>query len=665
MSIHLPLLGHNSGRAAVTCEFRCGNACAHDAPNTSDNAYFGDIVRAVASRRGVLKAGAVLAVAAGAGLTAGSGVSAAAAAVPGGGAGTRFTPVAPNLEDRVVVPPGYDQQVLIRWGDPVLPGAPKFDFDKQTSAAQAMQFGFNNDFVGLVQHDSEYRWFLVVNHEYTTEQFMFRGWTPATTTAEQTKIAWAAHGLTVAVVERDRRSGRFTVQLDRRYNRRITVGTEFALRGPAAGSAFLKTAADPTGTKVFGTFANCAGGVTPWGTVLSGEENFNGYFANADKVTDPAAKARLDRYGFTAGPTVRRWEDHDKRFDLAKEPNEANRFGWVVEIDPREPDAPPIKHTALGRFKHEAANVRIAKDGRVVVYMGDDERFDYIYKFVSDGRVIPGTSKPARTHNKALLDKGTLYVARFTGDPATPEFDGTGQWIPLVKGNTSFVPGFTAEEVYVFTRLAADKAGATKMDRPEDIEANPRTGRVYAALTNNTRRGAAGQPGTDDVNPRANNKDGHVLEWEERGNDAAALAFSWKLLLVCGDPKSKDTYFGGYDKTQVSPISCPDNVAFDPRGNLWISTDGNTLGANDGLFAVPVAGPERGHVKQFLTVPRGAETCGPVVEDDFILVAVQHPGELDGASADKPVSHWPDGGNSQPRPSIVAVYPQGNGHIGQ
>jgi secreted PhoX family phosphatase len=132
--------------------------------------------------------------------------------------------------------------------------------------------------------------------------------------------------------------------------------------------------------------------------------------------------------------------------------------------------------------------------------------------------------------------------------------------------------------------------------------------------------------------------------------------FAWRLLLLCGDPASQDTYFAGYDKSQVSPISCPDNVAFDSRGNLWISTDGNALSHNDGLFAVPVEGRERGHVKQFLTVPDGAETCGPVVTDDFVLVSVQHPGELEGASADNPLSHWPDGGTSQPRPSVVAVY---------
>jgi secreted PhoX family phosphatase len=342
-----------------------------------------------------------------------------------------------------------------------------------------------------------------------------------------------------------------------------------------------------------------------------------------------------------------------------------------VEIDPKDPTSTPVKHTALGRFKHEACNIRVARDGRVVAYMGDDERFDSIYKFVSSGRIKNGDSPSARAHNKKLLSDGTLYVAKFTGDspaaeidgtgklPADGEFDGTGQWIPLVSGTKSFVDGFTAEEVYIFTRLAADKVGATKMDRPEDIEPSPKTGRVYAALTNNTDRGVlAGKEGPTEINPRPGNKHGHILEWEEKGGDATATKFSWKLLIVCGDPSSPDTYFGGYDKTQVSPISCPDNVAFDKRGNLWISSDGNALKSNDGLFAIPVEGKYRGRVKQFLTVPKGAETCGPVITEDFVLVSVQHPGEITGANADNPISHWPDGGTSQPRPAVVSIWPR-------
>ncbi|TKG73275.1 PhoX family protein [Prauserella endophytica] len=685
----LPLLtSHRSGRSPVTCEYRCGNACAHPAPNESDNEYFGDVVRNVLSRRGALRAGAVMTAAA-AGFAALSGTAAATPTVPPALAGrgqpgkpgrpvpgTDFDPVAPNSADAVIIPDGYEQEVVIRWGDPVLPGAPRFDFNKQTAAGQAKQFGYNCDFVGLIPQDgSGWRNLLVVNHEYTTETDMFPAGTydPNNPTEEQVKIAWAAHGLSVVQAVRDPRGGLKVVPS--RYSRRITMDTEFEVRGPAAGSDYLKTSADPTGRKVFGTQNNCAGGVTPWGTVLSGEENFNQYFANAGTVTDPVAAARLRRYGLSGAASTRKWERFDKRWDVAQEPNEVHRFGWVVEIDPHDPNSKPIKHTALGRFKHEAANIKITKDNRVAVYSGDDERFDYIYKFVSKGKYKKGTSAHARRHNSALLDDGTLYVAKFTGNspaseidgtgklPSDGEFDGYGEWIPLASGDKSFVDGFTAEEVYIFTRLAADKVGATKMDRPEDIEANPVNGRVYAALTNNSDRGAAGKAAADEANPRNGNRNGHVLEWEEDRGDAASTKFSWRLLLVCGDPATADTYFGGFPKDQVSPISCPDNVAFDPYGNLWVSTDGNALGSNDGLFSVPVDGPNRGQVKQFLTVPIGAETCGPVVTEDLVLVAVQHPGE--GAGAANPESHWPDGGSANPRPSVVAVWKKGRRGAGK
>ncbi len=683
--VPLPLLNdslpthHTARRSSVTCEYRCGNACAHDAPNTSSNPYFGDVVRQVISRRGTLKAGAVLAVG-GAATLAGSAAAAGGPAKPTGGEGaapgTDFDPVPPNTQDRVVVPDGYEQQVVIRWGDPVVPGAPEFDFHDQSVEAQQQQYGYNNDFAGLIPLDGAgLNNLLVVNHEYTTESHMFAGYDKNNPTEEQVRIAWAAHGQSIVLTRRDpARGGLSTVPS--RYNRRITLTTEFAVRGPAAGSDHLKTSADPTGTKVLGTQNNCAGGVTPWGTILSGEENFQQYFAHADRITDPEQRKRLERYGIGTGESTRKWERFDKRWDVSREPHEPNRFGWIVEIDPNDPESTPVKHTALGRFKHEGATVRVADDGRVVAYMGDDERFDYVYKFVSDGTVKNGTSAHARRHNSALLDEGTLYVARFSGDspaseidgsgrlPADGEFDGTGRWIPLASGSTSHVDGFTAEEVYVFTRLAADAVGATKMDRPEDIQPNPLTGRVYCALTNNSNRGTAGHAPVDEPNPRVGNKHGHVLELEERGGDPTGTRFDWGLLLVCGDPADAGTYFGGYDKASVSPISCPDNVAFDRHGNLWISTDGNELGSHDGLFAVPVDGAERGHVKQFLTVPNGAEACGPIVTDQLVTVCVQHPGE-NAEGTRNPTSHWPDGGNSQPRPSMVAVWRQDGGRVGE
>ncbi|MFI5818919.1 PhoX family protein [Streptomyces rishiriensis] len=691
----LPLIGtpsqsHPGGRSAMTCRFRCGDACFHEVPNTSDNAYVGDVIAGAIGRRAVVRAAAVVTVAAAAGTAGLAGAQPAAAAPaeaagrsagkpagkPGGKAarGLRYSSVAPNTADAVTVPDGYGQNVVIRWGEPILRGAPAFDPENQTAAAQAGQFGYNNDFLALLPLPGECdRQLLVANHEYTDEVLMFRGYDPASPTRRQVEVAWAAHGLGVVVVEEDRRTGKLTAVPRHHLNRRVTATTEFRLTGPAAGSDLLKTSADPTGRKVLGTLNNCSGGTTPWGTTLHGEENFNQYFANGGRATDK-------RYGIGTGATERKWERFDKRFDVAQEPNEVHRFGYVVELDPYDPASTPRKHTALGRFKHEAATVRLTEDGRPVVYSGDDERFDYFYKFVGSKRMRKGSSRAVREHNLSLLDEGTLYVARLTGDspaievdgtgelPADGEFDGSGVWIPIAtataEGAVSHVEGMSAEEVFVFTRLAGDKVGATKMDRPEDIQPSPVTGKVYVALTNNSHRGVGANAKADEANPRNANKHGHILELTERRNRPESTSFAWSLFLVAGDPDDPATYFAGFPKDDVSPISCPDNVAFDPHGNLWISTDGNQLGSHDGLFGVATRGSRRGELKQFLTVPTGAETCGPLVQDRRVLVAVQHPGEVDGATVDKPASTWPDGPGKIVRPAVVAVWRKDGQDIG-
>ena len=684
----LPLIGtpsgsHPGGRSAMTCRFRCGDACFHEVPNTSTNAYVGDVIVGAIGRRSMMRAAAVVTVAAAGAGAAGAVQAPQAAAAPAtgtpsaaaseaarrkhkGARGLRFAPVAPNTADAVTVPEGYRQNVVIRWGEPILRGAPAFDPEKQTARAQAAQFGYNCDFLALLPLPGERgRQLLVANHEYTDEILMFRGYDAADPTREQVEVAWAAHGLSAVVVEEDRRSGRLTAVSRHQLNRRVTATTAFRLTGPVAGSDLVKTSADPTGTKVLGTLNNCSGGVTPWGTTLHGEENFNQYFAHSGRATDK-------RYGIGTGASERKWERFDKRFDVAREPNEVHRFGYVVEFDPYDPESTPRKHTALGRFKHEAATVRLTHDGRPVVYSGDDERFDYFYKFVGSKRMKRGSSRAVREHNLSLLDEGTLYVARLTGDspaleidgtgklPEDGEFDGGGEWIPLAtataEGAVSHVEGMSAEEVFVFTRLAGDTVGATKMDRPEDIEPNPVTGKVYVALTNNTDRGVGSHAKADEANPRSANKHGHVLELTERWNRPESTRFGWSLFLVAGDPDDPATYFAGFPKDAVSQISCPDNVAFDPHGNLWISTDGAQLGSHDGLFGVATRGERRGELKQFLTVPKGAETCGPIVQDRRVLVSVQHPGEIDGASVEKPASAWPDGPGTYVRPAVVAVW---------
>ena len=675
--VRLPLLsGIPHGRQALTCRYRCGDACRHEPPNPTENPSFGEVIARTVTRRGFLRAGAVLSLAAG-GITA-CDSSPAGPSAPSSGSpsprGLNFVPVQPNTEDALRVPQGYRHSVVVRWGDPILPGGPAFDFDNQTAGAQAVQFGYNNDFTGLVPI-GEGRWLMVCNHEYSTEPLMFRGYDPDNPTEAQVRIGLAAHGLSVLAIERDS-GGVLRPGPDPRFNRRITATSQLELTGPAAGSPLLRTAADPTGARVLGTLNNCAGGVTPWGTVLSGEENFNQYFANAALVTDPVAKQRLARYGVEEMATERKWERFDTRFDVSQEPNEPHRFGWVVELDPHDPTAPAIKHTALGRFKHEGATIRVAPDGQVVVYMGDDERFDYVYKFVSDGRMVPGSGPQQRAQNRQLLDSGTLYVAKFTGNsppaqidgsgrlPADGAFDGAGEWMPLARNRESFVSGMSAEEVYVFTRIAGDRVGATKMDRPEDVQPHPRTGRVYLAMTNNDERGVDDGAAPDEANPRRNNKHGHVIELAEGGDDPTGTRFGWRVLLLCGDPADPSTYFAGFDKSQVSPISCPDNLAFDWYGNLWISTDGNELGFNDGLYGVALQGEQRGLVKLFATVPVGAEACGPVIDEQFVLVSPQPPGDSDDASPDNPASRWPDGGSAQPRPSVAVVYRDGGGPIG-
>ncbi len=681
----LPLVnaGPHGSRSQMTCHYRCGNACDFPEPNASGNPHAATLIENAIQRRSLLKAGA-----AGAGALVVGGLlnPAPAAAATGlatvgrsdklrrahGIGAVDFQPVAPNVRDAVTVADGFEHRVVISWGDPVTRNAPPFDVNNQTPGAAAEQFGYNNEYVGVLPLDRK-RALLVANHEYTDEQLMF----PAGRYDDATikKIALASHGMSVVMIERaggdDSGAWRRSNPRQSRYNRRVTDQTEFEMTGPAAGDERLRTSADPSGRKVLGTFNNCAGGTTPWGTVLSGEENFNQYFGKSGSM-DSRYTTSYARYGIT-GSGDRGWKDVDPRFDLTAEPHEPFRFGWIVEIDPYDPRSTPRKHTMLGRFKHEGANIQIASTGQAVAYMGDDERGDYIYKFVSRDAFDPRDNQAARKQNMALLSRGTLYVARLTDeDQGDAEYDGLGQWIALANDKESFVPGMSVSDVLIDTRLAADKMSPTRMDRPEDIEPNPATGKVYCALTNNSNRGSSSLP-TDEANPidtsmvrskigapltsKPGNRNGYVLEITEDANNAAAESFTWTLLLVCGDPEAPETYFAGYPKEKVSPISCPDNVTFDGLGNLWISTDGNQLGANDGLFRVPVEGPDRGLVRQFLTVPIGAETCGPLISDDqrSVFVAVQHPGETDGATFETPSSTWPHT-DSFPRPSVVVAY---------
>ncbi|MCB5174064.1 PhoX family protein [Microvirga lenta] len=577
-----------------------------------------------------------------------------------------FKEIEAGVDETHHVAEGYDAQVLLRWGDPIFADAPDFDPMSQSAQKQSRQFGYNTDFVGYIPIDgSSDHGLLVVNHEYTNEELMFPGIGVQDSkdvnfskmTKDLVDIEMAAHG--GAVVEIQRRNGRWEVVKDSRYNRRITAETPMDITGPAAGHERMKTAADPSGRRVHGMVNNCAGGVTPWGTWLSCEENFNGYFWG--KVADDHAEAKnYKRYGL--GSPAYAWGKFHDRFDVAKEPNEPNRFGWVVEIDPFDPTFVPKKRTALGRTKHEGAAGITNQDGRYVVYLGDDERFDYVYKFVTAGKV----NREDRAANFGLLDEGTLYVAKYNPD-------GTGEWLSLVHGEGPLTEanGFRSQaDVLIETRRAADLQGATKMDRPEDIEANPATNRVYVMLTNNTRRK---EEQVDPANPRANNAFGHIVEMMPEGGDHAAKTFAWEVLVKCGDPSvaSVGATFSS-ETTRNGWFGMPDNCAIDSQGRLWISTDGNSAkatGRADGLWALETEGELRGTSKHFFRVPLGAEMCGPCFtpNDETLFLAVQHPAEVDeGAPStfENPATRWPDFKDNMPtRPSVLVITKQGGGKI--
>jgi len=574
---------------------------------------------------------------------------------------------------------GYDAEILLRWGDPITADAPEFDVMNQTAEAQMQQFGYNNDYVGFTAlNDAGTRGLLCVNHEYTNEEVMFpglgrqdranfEGMTP-----ELIDIEMAAHGGTVVEIEKET-TGQWRVDRGGQYNRRITpLNTAMTVSGPAAGHDRMKTSADPDGMTIIGTLNNCAGGMTPWGTYLLAEENFHGYFwtyvLDAEGKPDVSAQAeakQMDRYGVPG--RWYNWGTRHDRFNIDKEPNEPNRFGWIVEVDPRDPEAMPVKHTALGRFRHEGAETTLATDGRLVIYSGDDNRFDYQYKYVSQGVVSED-----KAENSKLLSDGTLYVARF-------DADGSIAWLPLVHGEGPLTAenGFNDQgDVMIDTRLAADLLGATPMDRPED--AQPRgDGSVYLMLTNNSRR----KPDqVDAANPRAESAFGHIIEVKEDGGDHGATRGQWSILVQCGDPSVAEVgAVWNPETSQNGWFGSPDNAAIDADGRLWISTDQGSnwgkTGKSDGLYSLETEGEARGTSKLFFRCPVGGEMCGPYFTPDAetLFVAVQHPGtdwtkDLAGFERDStfedPATRWPDFDPAMPpRPSVVVITKQGGGKI--
>lgn len=638
--------------------------------NPTANPTMGEIISARFSRRGFLKGSlAVSAIASTVGPVALLSADKARAA---GGSAFSFTEVEAGVDTRHHVADGYDADILLRWGDALFPDSPAFDPTRQSAEAQRRQFGYNNDYVGFIPlGGSAEHGLLVVNHEYTNEHLMFPGIVTiaegklkvAPADQKRVDIEMAAHG--GSIVEIRKVDGKWQVVKDGKLNRRITSTTDMVLTGPVAGHERVKTSADATGTKVIGTLNNCAGGVTPWGTYIMAEENFHGYFSGKLPEGHKEA-ANYKRYGVPEG--AYEWGRFHDRFDLGKEPNEPNRFGWIVEVDVNDPNSVPKKRTALGRTKHEGAESIVARDGRVVFYLGDDERFDYVYKFVTAGKF----NAADRAANLDLLDQGTLHVAKFAAD-------GTLAWLPLVHGEGPLTAanGFNSQaDVLIETRRAGDLVGATKMDRPEDIQPNSVNGKVYVMLTNNTRRKA---DQTDAANPRAANAFGHIIEITETDGDFAATTGKWEVLLKCGDPSVAAVGASfSTDTTKNGWFGMPDNCAIDAAGRLWVATDGNNpkdTGRTDGLWAVDVDGEARATSKLFFRVPVGAELCGPLFtpDDRTAFVAVQHPGDggTDWAPFGRPSyyedlsTRWPDFKDDMPvRPAVVVITKKDGGKIG-
>jgi hypothetical protein len=630
--------------------------------NTSANPSFSEILEARISRRQMLKSAVALAVAGGLPLQLGGCATGSLRRESSLG----FKGITVSTADTVRVPQGYSTSVLYRWGDPVgsAAGMPAFKPDASNSAAeQALQAGMHHDGIHYFPlpygSDSSGHGLLVMNHEYTDDGLLhtdgFANWS-----AEKVRKAQNAHGC--SVIEVRQQGGQWNVVQPSKYARRVTGNTPMRISGPAAGAAAMKTAADPAGTEVLGTINNCAHGYTPWGTYLTCEENWDGYFASSGVLT-----ADHRRNGISPKGRGYRWHEFDERFDAGRHPNEPNRFGWVVEFDPFDPQAKPIKRTALGRVSHEGAWYAPAMDGRAVVYMGDDRQFEYIYKFVSRDRV----SLTDRNANRDLLDHGTLYVARF-------HEDGGGEWRELTYGkNRLDVAGGFADQadVLIRTRAAADAVGATRMDRPEWIAVHPATHEVYCTLTNNVRRGTPQVPGLNAANPRPNNVFGHIIRWREDGNDPAALKFKWDIFVMAGDPQHADG--GKRGNIKGDAFGSPDGLWFDDGGLLWIQTDVSTSVINKGDYAnignnqMLCADIKTGEIRRFLTGPGGCEITGIITTPDgkTMFINIQHPGETASERNDpktpQAVSTWPDGpAGGRPRSATVVIRKDDGGIVG-
>ena len=560
-----------------------------------------------------------------------------------------FNAIGTSTADTVVLPEGYQWQSLVSWGDPLFPNAPKFDPSGNANAAsQALQFGDNTDGMSLFVL-SENRSILAINNEYTNYKYLFANGGESLSKDDVLK-AQHAHGVSIMEIERDQ-NNYWRVIDNSNFNRRIHAQTKMTLTGPAAGHDLMKTKKDPSGTHVFGTLNNCSNGSTPWGTYLTCEENFNGYFGADESVTRTEEQKM---YGIKNNEKRYQWYKQDERFDFGKNPNEPHKFGWIVEIDPKDPKSTPLKRTAMGRFKHENVAIHVNYDGTVVAYMGDDERGAHIYKFISKHKY--NANNPDANRN--LLVEGTLYVAKFS----MTQDKGAGEWVELTFGKNGLTPenGFADQaEVLIYTRKAAKHVGATTMDRPEWIAVHPEGHQVYCTLTNNKNRGKEGQP-VGGPNPRAANHYGQIVRWTPPNGDHRADKFNWDLYLVAGNPNQhQDAYAGSHNIGSHNMFNSPDGIGFDQGGRLWIQTDGNYKNKGDflgqGNNQMLCADPDTGEIHRFMTGPVGCEITGLEFSPDSksMFVGIQHPD-----------AHFPEGGNSKPRSTVIVITRKDGGVIG-
>lgn len=650
--------------------------------------------------------------------------TAAQASLPVGVAPT-FSSVAATTADVVTVPEGYEVRTLVAWGDALFENMAPFNPDALTRAEQEKRFGQNNDMLALFPAQYAFPWprdqkrhLLCSNHEYIEPALMFPGVaTPADFTPAHGQAMYAAMGLGVVAVEKQD-DGSWKIVRDAApgagLNRRVTPFTPVLFEGPAkdhpwitAATAHMNAAepGTPAGTVACGTFANCAGGVTPWGTYLSSEENFNFYFSNSDPDAAPMKAIRADgaypidvsSFGYPADQR-RDVTAAPSQYDLAKNPTGPALYGWVIELDPYDPSWTPRKRTALGRRKGECATTALTKDGRVAVYSGDDEAEEFVYKFLTRRRFNPAN----RIANRDLLNEGQLHVARF-------EEDGTGVWMPVTlaaanrAARANGYPNLFKNEgdLMLRAREAARLLGATPMDRPEDVEAIrdemwKGLGPVLVVCTKNSTQGFAhaGNPRRDDPErPDAaqSNAPGHILRIDEANNDCGARVFKWDVFLLGGDPSSESgvargqtgsrllvsTKLDGKATTSGDRFACPDNICFDTSLNVWIATDGSDQvfsDCNDGVMVAPVASAGPRPLKRFLVAPVGAEVCGPMLAPDekAFFCAIQHPGDADlngvgvrelrWRQGKKPPSTFPDG--AWPRSAVVYVTKKDGGKVG-